>query len=76
MIDSPRRRNRRLRAEAFSSSAWEDERALMAFVRAGAHGGSMAGMRDRRGPTKSARWRVRGSGLPLSWEDGLRRLRE
>jgi len=48
----------------------------MAFVRAGAHGGSMAGMRYRRGPTKFVRWRVRGSGLPLSWEDGLRRLRE
>jgi len=48
----------------------------MAFVRAGAHGGSMAGMRDRMGPTKFVRWRVRGSELPLSREDGLRRLRE
>jgi hypothetical protein len=56
-------------------SAWEDESALEAFVRAGAHSRAMADMPPRMGSTRFIRWSLRGSALPPDWADALRRWR-
>ena len=54
-------------------SVWEDEAALKAFVRYPPHVRIMAALAPHMRETKFVRWRVKGSELPLRWEDALRR---
>jgi quinol monooxygenase YgiN len=56
-------------------SAWQDEVALQAFVRAQPHVQTMRAMVLRMGATRFIRWTVKGSELPASWEEALRRWR-
>jgi hypothetical protein len=54
-------------------SAWENEAALASFVQAGPHLRAMTELVPRMGPTRFVRWTLRGSGLPPTWNDALRR---
>ena len=63
-----------LRGHYWTLSLWEDQKALMDFVRKAPHGETMEAMRPRLGETKFVQWQVRGSDLPLSWETALKQL--
>ena len=54
-------------------SAWEDEAALQAFVAAPPHLAVMKALASHMGATRFVRWNVKGSLLPLRWDDALRR---
>jgi heme-degrading monooxygenase HmoA len=55
-------------------SAWENEAALRAFVQHPPHVRLMAALTPHMGETKFVRWMVKGSQLPLRWDDALRRF--
>jgi quinol monooxygenase YgiN len=62
----------RLAAKQFwTLSAWEDEAALQAFVAAPPHVAVMKAMAPYMGATRFVRWYVKGSKLPLRWDDAL-----
>ena len=54
-------------------SIWEDEGALMAFVRQDPHRATMGLLRPFMGETAFTRWTIRGSEVPPSWDDAIRR---
>jgi quinol monooxygenase YgiN len=56
-------------------SAWEDEAALQAFVRTQPHARAMTVLEPHLGATTFIRWAVKGSELPVGWEEALRRWR-
>ena len=56
-------------------SAWEDEVALHAFIRTQPHTQTVMAMMAHMGATKFIRWVVKGSELPVSWDEALRRWR-
>ena len=65
-----------LRARPFSRrfwtfSVWDDEAALRQFVVARPHRDVMQSLRGKMGETSFTRWQVRGSDLPLPWEDAM-----
>jgi quinol monooxygenase YgiN len=55
-------------------SAWKDEASLRAFVRHPPHMRVMAALTPHMNETKFVQWTVKGSQLPLRWEDALRRF--
>jgi hypothetical protein len=55
-------------------SAWENEAALLAFVQHSPHVRLMTALTPHMGETKFVRWMVKGSQLPLHWDDALRRF--
>lgn len=55
-------------------SAWENAEALQAFVQHPPHVIIMAALAPHMEKTKFVRWTIRGSQLPLRWDDALRRL--
>lgn len=55
-------------------SAWNDEAALSAFVRCAPHVHLMAAIASHVDKTKFVQWTVKGSQLPLRWDDALRRF--
>lgn len=55
-------------------SAWKDEAALRAFVQHPPHVRIMTALTPHMDETKFVRWIVKGSQLPLRWDDALRRL--
>ena len=54
-------------------SAWEDAAALQAFVAGPPHVAIMEALAPYMGATRFIRWNVKGSELPLTWDDALRR---
>jgi hypothetical protein len=54
-------------------SVWENEAALQAFVHDPPHVRLMASLTPHMRKTKFVRWKVKGSQLPLRWDDALRR---
>ena len=52
-------------------SVWEHEAALDAFIRHPPHVRLMASLAPHMGKTKFVRWMVKGSELPLLWDDAL-----
>ena len=54
-------------------SVWEDEAALQAFVHAAPHVETMRNLIPHMGPTRFVRWTVVGTGIPISWDDALKR---
>ena len=54
-------------------SAWEDAAALQAFVAGPQHVAIMKALAPYMGATHFVRWNVKGSELPLTWDDALRR---
>lgn len=57
-------------------SAWEDEKALMDFVRKIPHGEAMKKLAPHMDRTGFTRWKAPGSALPLKWEDAMQRARQ
>lgn len=57
-------------------SAWEDEKALMDFVRELPHGEAMKKLAPRMDRTGFTRWKAPGSALPLKWEDAMQRAQQ
>ncbi len=55
-------------------SAWENADALRAFVQYPPHVRVMAALTPHMDKTRFVRWTVKGSQLPLRWDDALRRL--
>jgi len=55
-------------------SAWKDEAALRTFVQYPPHVHIMTALTPHMGETKFVRWTVKGSELPLSWDDALLRF--
>ena len=55
-------------------SAWENESALRTFINYPPHVRIMTALTPHMGDTKFVRWTVKGSELPLSWDDALSRL--
>jgi hypothetical protein len=55
-------------------SAWANEEALRAFVQHPPHLGIMTALAPHMGETKFVRWTVKGSQLPLQWDEALPRL--
>jgi len=55
-------------------SAWVNEEALRAFVQCPPHLRIMAALAPHMGETKFVRWTVKGSQLPLQWDEALPRL--
>jgi hypothetical protein len=54
-------------------SVWEDAAALQAFVSGPPHVAIMKALAPYMGVTRFVRWNVKGSELPLTWDDALRR---
>jgi hypothetical protein len=55
-------------------SAWKSEEALRAFVVRAPHVRIMTSLRPHMAATKFVRWQVKGSQLPLQWDEALRRI--
>jgi hypothetical protein len=64
----------RLAAKRFwTLSVWEDETTLRAFVAAPPHAAVIKALAPHMGVTRFTRWTVKGSDLPLQWDDALKR---
>jgi quinol monooxygenase YgiN len=55
-------------------SAWKDDAALRSFVDHPPHVRIMTALAPHMDQTKFLRWTVKGSQLPLRWDDALRRF--
>jgi hypothetical protein len=55
-------------------SVWEDEAALMKFVRNEPHREIMMRLRRHMGSSDFVRWEINGSAVPPSWQEALKRL--
>lgn len=55
-------------------SVWENEEALRVFVQHPPHVSIMAALAPHMDKTKFVRWAVKGSQLPLKWDEALRRF--
>ena len=55
-------------------SAWQNENALRAFVQQPPHVRIMAALAPHMAETQFVHWTVKGSQLPLQWDDALRRF--
>ena len=55
-------------------SAWKNEAMLRTFVNHPPHVRIMTALTPHLGETKFVRWMVKGSELPLQWDDALSRL--
>ena len=56
-------------------SAWENDQALSLFVARRPHGEVMRKLDGKMEPTGFWRWKVKGSELPLQWQEALERRR-
>jgi hypothetical protein len=62
-----------LRREFWTLSVWVDETSLMSFVNHAPHAGIMDSLAPHMGNTRFVRWKVKGSELPLKWQEAKRR---
>jgi quinol monooxygenase YgiN len=65
---------RPLSKRSWTLSAWKDEAALRAFVQHPPHVHILTALAPHMEQTKFLRWNVKGSQLPLRWDDALRRF--
>jgi hypothetical protein len=63
-----------LSKQFWTLSAWKNEEALRVFVVKAPHVQIMASLRTHMAETKFVRWHVKGSQLPLHWDEALRRI--
>jgi quinol monooxygenase YgiN len=66
-------RARPLSKRFWTLSAWESEDALQDFVQKQPHLRIMTSLAPHMEKTKFVRWKIKGSDLPLRWDDALRR---
>ena len=65
---------RPLSKRSWTLSAWKDEAALRTFVQHPPHVHILTALAPHMDQTKFLRWNVKGSQLPLRWDDALRRF--
>jgi quinol monooxygenase YgiN len=65
---------RPLSKRSWTLSAWKDDAALRAFVQHPPHVHILTSLAPHMDQTKFLRWNVKGSQLPLRWDDALRRF--
>jgi len=65
---------RPLRKQFWTLSAWENAEALQAFVQHPPHVRIMDALTPHMDKASFVRWTVKGSQLPLRWDEALRRL--
>lgn len=61
-----------LRHRFWTLSVWEDDAALMAFVRKEPHRTTMGALQPHMDATAFIRWNIAGSDLPPSWDEAMR----
>ena len=66
-------RARILSRNFWTLSVWEDDQALMEFVRAAPHREAMKSIAPYMGATKFTRWKLQGSAVPPTWDDAMKR---
>ena len=54
-------------------SVWENERALMEFVRLAPHAEATKSIGPHMGATRFTRWKLQGSAVPPTWDDAMKR---
>jgi hypothetical protein len=54
-------------------SVWENEPALMDFVKKVPHGDVMKSLAGHMGATKFTQWKISGSAIPPNWDEAARR---
>lgn len=64
---------RPIRKNFWTLSVWQDEAALKTFIDHPPHVRLMSSLAPHMGETNFVRWKVKGSQLPLLWDDVLRR---
>jgi quinol monooxygenase YgiN len=57
-------------------SVWNDDAALKAFINGAPHVRLMSSLIPHMGKTNFVRWRIKGSGLPVPWDDALRHMQD
>ncbi len=65
---------RPLSKQFWTLSAWENGEALQAFVQRPPHVRVMEALTPHMNQTRSVRWTVKGSQLPLRWDEALGRM--
>jgi len=65
---------RPLRKRFWTLSAWKNAAALEAFVQDPPHVRIMAKLTPHMDKTRFVRWKIKGSQLPLQWDEALRRF--
>ncbi len=70
-----------LRAQLFrrhfwTLSVWEDDNALMNFVRTTPHAQVMKNLQGHMGATRFVRWTLKGASVPPDWKGALLRYRK
>lgn len=65
---------RPLSKQFWTLSAWNNEQELQLFVQHPPHAQIMTAMAPYMGEARFVRWTVKGSELPLLWDDALRRF--
>jgi quinol monooxygenase YgiN len=65
-----------LRKKFWTLSAWQDEKALMTFVRRKPHDEIMKQLAADMARTRFTRWTEKGSQIPPSWSDAKARMRQ
>ncbi len=70
-----------LRAQLFrrhfwTLSVWEDDNALMNFVRTTPHAQVMKNLQGNMGATRFVRWTLKGASVPPGWKGALLRYRQ
>jgi hypothetical protein len=78
MLETPGAIGYAMRAQVLSRnfwtlSVWENDKALMDFVRKAPHGEAMKMIAPDMGPTKFTRWKVTGDAVPPSWDEAMKR---
>ncbi len=63
------------RKQFWTLSVWESESALQNFVVSPPHQHVMRSLRGKMGPTRFARWTIRGSEFPPRWQESLAKSR-
>jgi len=63
-----------LRHRSWTLSAWEDERAGVAFASKVPHFDAVTVLQSPMGKSAFVRWSVKGAELPLRWDDALHRM--
>ena len=65
-----------LRRRFWTLSVWEDDNALMNFVRTTPHAQVMETLQGHMGVTRFVRWTLKGASVPPDWQGALLRYRK
>jgi hypothetical protein len=65
-----------LSRQFWTLSVWENQNALMDFVKRVPHGEAMKAMISHMGPTKFTQWKIPGAAVPPKWDEAIGRSQE